>query len=386
MTMKKLFIGLFAGAFVILPTVVSAAQFKAGAELHLSEEAKDQNVYAVGRNVDTTASTDGDLIAAGETITVNGAVNGDVLLAGSEVTISAPVTGDVRIVAGQVLVSEAVGGELAAVGQSLTVASGTSIMKDVYLVGATVVFSGVTAGGLVVRGGEDVYIDGAVAGDVNVKAGASFEVGPHAVIQGALTYSASREAQIDPDAKIAGGAHFTQVADRHEDRKERRWFAAIFTAWTLIKIAGWWILAYILLSVWRKPVMRMQDDLRGNFWWRVLYGLCILILLPIAAIIVMFTVVGIIPALMALLVYGALLLCAGVFLALTSASLLNEFVFKKRYASLPGWLVLLGIVAVCLVTLVPFVGGLVVFIAFLAGFGTLVRGVVAWIRPARSGE
>ncbi len=381
--MKKLLIVLFAGAFVIVPGIVLAAQFKANTELRISETAKDQNIYAVGQHVDVTAPVEGDLVAAGETVTIRGAVSSDALLAGSHVEVAAPIAGDLRVVGAEVSVQQAVGGELTVAGQEVTVMAGAPITKDVYIVGGTVTFSGATAGALVIRGG-DVYIDGAVAGDVSVKNTRSLKVGPHAVIQGALNYSGQNEATIDPDAKIAGGSHFTRTAEHRDSKEQRGWFAAMFTVWALIKIAGWWILAYILLSVWRKPVMRMQADLRGNFWWRVLYGFCFLILLPIAAIIIMFTVVGIVPALIALLVYGALLLLAGVLLALTSASLLNEFVFKKKYSSLPGWLVLVGVLATCLVMFIPIVGWLVGFIVFLAGFGTLVRDVVTLIRPART--
>jgi len=384
--MKKLLMfavaGAVVGAFVCMPSGASAAQFKAASNVTVSSAAEGENVYGVGQNVNSTAALGGDLLAAGEVVLVNGSVAGDAMLLGKQVTVNAPVTGDVRAAGSEVTIGAAIGGELIAVGQNVTVVGGATTSGDVYLAGASVNFSGNAAGKLVVRGG-DVYIDGTVAKDTVIKASRSLEFGPHAVLEGATHYNAPQEAKIDPDTKFVGERTFEKLAPRSDNEKAHTsWLAGFVTFWLIMKLLSWWVLALIMLAVWRKPVMRMQHDLRQNFWPRVLYGLCMLVAVPIVSIAIMFTVVGILPALVALMVYGALLLVAGVFLAITSAALLNEFVFRKRFDTLPFWLLLVGALVACLVSAVPLLGGLAVFIAFLAGFGVLSRDLVGFIKPA----
>jgi hypothetical protein len=108
-----------------------------------------------------------------------------------------------------------------------------------------------------------------------------------------------------------------------------------------------------------------------------LVGLLVLILVPVVAIVLMVTIVGIPVALLALLAFPLMLLTAGVLAAFgISDWLLNR---ERTPRSFGGRLLLLivGLIALTLLGLVPIIGFLTWVLAVLIGLGAFWRALRA---------
>ena len=308
--------------------------------------------------------------AAAEEIVVNSS-----LRFGSRVEISEPVEGPVHAAAGRITVTAPVNGAARLAGGVVELASGAAIAEDASLAGGRITVDGSVKGNLHAAGGH-VTINGAVGGDASV-AGGTLDLGPDARIAGKLTFRGG-ELRRDPAAQVTGAVLHKQgrVHRSHTARDPfaRGWF------WT----AGLVVLAALIAAALPGPSRRLAQELRERPWLTPLLGLVALTAIPVMAILVMLTVIGIPIGLLALFAYAALLLIGYVWLAVVVGGLLLDRV-KPETAALTAWRVgaaVLAMLTLAILARIPFVGGLVAFTALIAGVGMIV-GAVLRRGPAR---
>jgi hypothetical protein len=213
-----------------------------------------------------------------------------------------------------------------------------------------------------------------VRGDVEVAAG-ELQLGPRARIEGRLRYRSGEEARIDSGAAVQGGVE-RRAMPRHP-RREREGGAVALGAWTL------GLMLFAALLVWALPEWtgRAAEAWRRRFGWSALAGFVALASMPAAILLLLVTVIGIPLALVAILAYPALLLVGYVVsgIALGDATLMR---WRAAVAARTAWraaAAALGVLAIGLASLVPWVGWLVAFAALIAGMGALFFSV----RPAQ---
>jgi cytoskeletal protein CcmA (bactofilin family) len=271
----------------------------------------------VGGNVDITEPLEGGLTAAAGNITVSAPVNGNAHLAGGKITITGAIKGNLHAAAGR------------------------------------------------------VTIDGPVGGDASV-AGGKLVLGPNARIDGKLTFRGGDLVQ-DPAAVVSGTVEHTTGRRHHDDefvpfgRYGRGWI------WT----AGLMLLAAIIAGALPGPTRRMAQELRAHPWTAPLIGFIALTCIPIAAVIVMITVIGIPIGLLALMGYVVLLLVGYVWVSVVVSGLLLDR-FKADVASQTEWRVgaaVLAMLALGLLARLPFIGHFVGFVALIVGVGMVVATI-----------
>jgi cytoskeletal protein CcmA (bactofilin family) len=275
---------------------------------------------------------------------------------GGDIRIAEPVEGSVRAAGGDIELAAPVGG-------------------DAYMAGGKVTVTGAVHGKLRVAAG-DVFLDGPVGRDASVAAG-RLELGPNARIEGRLRFRGG-ELVRDPAAQVKGG-----IDERGEHRTQNfRPFGHSGVAW--IWTAGLMLLAALIAGALPGPTRRMAEELRAHPWTAPLLGFIALTCIPVAAVLVMITIIGIPLGLLALLGYFALLLVGYVWLSVVVGGLLLDR-FKAEVAGQTAWRVGAAVAAMlvlALVARVPFVGGLVAFVALLVGVGMIVATL--WRRPPPS--
>ena len=284
---------------------------------------------------------------------------------GGNETISEPVLGPLIALGGNVTVSAPVAGPAQLVGGNVRVASGAVISGDLSVAGGDVTMDGSVGGRLRAAGGI-VRIDGPVTGDASVAAG-TLEIGPSARIQGKLTFRGA-ELRRDPAAQVAGEIERVEYHSRwHEhttgDRFLRGWF------WT----AGLMVLAAILAAALPGVTNRMARELREHPAATLISGILAFTAIPVAAVLLMVTIIGIPLALVALMAYGILLLVGYVWLAVVVGGMLLDRV-KPQVAAVAAWRVLAAVVAVLVIALVaqvPYIGGLARLAALVLGIGMI---------------
>lgn len=333
------------------------------------------DTFVFGGSVRIDQPVAGDLIAAGGNVDVDAPVAGDAMLAGGNLRVTAKVEGSVQAGGGRLILDAPIGRNVRVGGGQVDVGPMATVGGNVTVGGGQVTLRGPVKGNVTVGGGR-VMIDAAVEGDVESYAG-RLTLGPNARLAGKLRYRSGDELVRDPAATVAGAIERLALPGRsasspsarehgwggHRERAGPSWL------WT----AGLMAIAAILVAALPVTSMRVAEGLRTRFGWSLLWGFIALVCIPVAALILLISIIGIPLALLLVLLYFALLLVGYV----GSAIGLGQWAlarFKADAAQRSGWRIGAAVAAVLLLALlgsVPFIGGFVALVAMLAGIGAI---------------
>ncbi len=219
-------------------------------------------------------------------------------------------------------------------------------------------------------------IDAPVGGNVSV-AGGKLELGPNARIAGKLKFFGG-EMQRDPAAQVVGAVEQVRGPNHHHEYTAGERFLRGWV-WTM----GLMVLAAIIAGALPGPSARMAQELRERPWMTLLLGLIALTSIPVAAVLVMITIIGIPIGILGLLGYAVLLLIGYVWLSVVLGGLLLERV-KPETAARTAWRVGAAVVtmlAIALLARVPFAGGFVKLAVLACGVGMIVAVIYRRAQP-----
>ena len=306
----------------------------------------------------------GDLLAAGGTVDVLGDVGGDAVLAGGTLRVDAAVKQGLYAAGGRITIGAPVQRNARIAGGSLEIAPQARVSGNVSAAGGEIRVLGPIGGYLVAAGGR-VLINAPVAGDVDVRAG-HLELGPKAAIGGKLRYASREELERDPAAQVAGDIE--RVQWRFEPRPRRG--APLPVIWA----AGLMLLAAVLAAALPDWYERVQQVLRQRPGTSALAGLVAIACMPVAAILLFVTVIGVPLGLLTLLALPALMLVGYVSTGVAAGRMALSRWRPAQQAS-RGWQILAA--ALCMLVLslaasVPWVGTLVAVAVLLLGVGSVL--------------
>ncbi len=332
------------------------------------------NRYLAGARVQVDVPVRGDLLAAGGEVRTESPVEGDAMVAGGSVMLRGPVGGDVRAAGGEVFVNSNVGGELAVAGGRVTVPARTMIGGRAWLSGGHVELAGRVRGPVKLAAGS-VRLTGAVGGDVDITA-QEVEVGPGARIDGRLRYRSAGPARIDPGAQIVGGVE--RLALPKPDAGP--WVQTGLSALKVLSFLGVVLLGVVVLLLSPQPALNAARTTRSEPLKSLLFGFALLVSVPIAALLLMISIIGLPLAFALLALYTLALLLAWI----TAALAVGDLGLRAlRRAPPPRYVLLLafagGLLLLWLLGYVPIVGGIARFIALLLGLGAWAVYLYRWL-------
>ena len=358
---------------ILLATLAFVATIAAAQTPPATEKPPTGDRFLLGGTVRHDTPVDGDLIGVGGDVEVNAAVKGDVVAMGGDVRLRAPVGSDVYVAGGTVTIESSVGGNARVAGGNAEVTGTGSVTGNLSIAAGDVLILGPVKGNVHAAGG-NVLIDSEIGGDVSTGAG-TLELGPNARITGKLKYKGPDDIRRHPDAQVLGGIEKKEVRTREtrrhvETTTRDRSFSVGGLLWTLGLIG----LAALLAAAFPGATKRLGGELRENTGLVFLLGFCALVGVPILAVMLMVTIIGLPLALILVLLYFLLLLLGYVAIAVVMGDLaLNRY--KSEMAARLGWRVgaaVLAMLALAVLGRIPFLGGLVIFAALLAGIGAIV--------------
>jgi hypothetical protein len=319
-----------------------------------------RNVYSVGASVRPNNGVEGDFVAAGRRVIVDQPVKGDVNVAGGSVDLRVPVGDDVRAAGGDVNIESTIGGELFAVGGTITLTKAARVASNASLFGGT------------------VAINGDVNNDVRLRA-EQIEFGQNAKISGAVNYTSPNEIRRAEGATVGGAV--TRVADdiamhghdmsrgnhdwNMQIRRGPSWAGSAFTLLALLACACVFLLMFPVFS------MRAADTVKTSPWAALGIGFAALVGVPVLAIFLFVTILGIPLGIIVLILYPLLLLMGYVVGVLFIAKRAQSAIRKDApdsFATTIGFFAL-ALLLVLLLGKLPVVGSLVTFIITITGIG-----------------
>lgn len=319
----------------------------------------------------------GDVYVLAGRVEINSNIDGDLLVVGGKVVLNGDVSQDVRAAAGTIYVN-------GVIGQNLTVAGGQIIFADTVKVGNSIVAGGGEVSldgqtqGKVLLGGGAARLAGVFGSDVQARAD-TFRVMPGVVINGSLIADAYTSADVPDDVQVAERKLVKIVPPEERQPRTARANKMEPLGGVLVKtellqlviklviglISGC-LLIYFLPKLVNAVKTQVLASPQGNFGW----GLVYLFMTPIVILVALISVVAIPIAGLIFLAYLGSMIVAKTMVAIALGEKLAER-FKSQNLKNPYLVFALGFVVLKVVGVIPIIGWLVSFGAFVMGMGAL---------------
>lgn len=419
-TSKKLLVifSLVLLAALVLAPAALAFDGRSGERIVIGpNETINDDLYLSAREVIVEGTINGDLMAAGETVLITGKVSGDLWAAGSSVTVDGQVGDDLFAAAAAVtlgpnasIADDAFGGAA-----SVESKSGSQV-GGMFLIGASqALLSGSVTEDLL-SGTNRLRLEGTIGGDAKVAVGdknsafspasmnfgangpampsvpAGLTFGPEAAVTGSLEYTS-------PEAYSVPGSVSTQVqhqlppvdeqVSQEISRQDgvtsslldnvRRMIALLVVGLLVARLAPYWITGPAS-RLQARPLPSMGAGLLSLAAFPALLGVTLALIIAVAVLFGALTLGGLLGSTLAVGLSGLSLAAVIFFVALgylpqaIVAYLGGRWILQRMrpasadslYASLA-----VGLVVLSLLIAIPFLGGLVQFLAVLGGLGAI---------------
>jgi len=343
---------------ILLIMLFSVLSYSAGAaDENFLKYTNSGNAFGAGENLQINQDIQRDLVIAGSKLEINGTTGDDIIAAGGELIVNGNVSGNIIVTGGSVKINGNVGGDLAAVGGQITLSQGSVVEGDILL------------------GGGNVILDGIVNGNGDVSTG-TLQSGNDFGLKGNLTLQADNYPS-NLKNEVGGNLNITKVNVKEDQHQNIFKGFGVFSF--IIKMFASLFLGLILIHLFPGFVTRLEELIKDSPLKTGLLGFLALVFLPIISIILLFTIFG-----WSLSFLIILLLLLGILIATVPVKLLaGEIIYSKILKKDAGKMMyyLVGAVLFAIVYEIPFVGGLIRFIALLIGLGAIIIWLSIQARP-----
>jgi cytoskeletal protein CcmA (bactofilin family) len=341
-----------------------------------SGEVVNDDLYIAGGDIVIDGTLNGDIFAIGRSITVNGRVDGGVSFGGQTATINGEITNGLRFGGQSIVVNGRIGRDLVVGCSQLSVLSTGQIDGDLVFGAATVQVSG-SIGDSILGAGSEVTLSNGVGGDITLNA-ERLTITSTANIDGNIKYTSLNEASIQSGAIISGEmSHFIpERPDRGKiDNGIIAGIAGIAVLWRILSYLMIFVIGLILILIAKKRLTLMQSVVQKNPWQTLGWGALILIATPIAAIIIMITVIGLPLGIISLLLWGIALYLSQIPVALLLGRLILRQNRKLDSTGIVIGALALGLLVLIILRLIPIIGWIVGLLVIVFGLGTLITSI-----------
>lgn len=362
----------------LLVSPAGAAEILGGDIVSVPEGKRIQGpLFITGNMVVINADVDGDVFALGQDVIINGRINGDLLAAAKNITINGTVSGDARCAAAGLQVKGEIKQSATAFAAGIRQFESSSVGRDILAFSEETVLSG-SVGREVLGAGERVLINGEVGGDASLWQVGSLKLGPQASIAGNIFYRSAREAEVAPGSKIDGKLQWEQIEVREKPQPPQgmKWLSQV--AWFAAGVLVWGALALVFPGVW----FNLSRNVIGSPLSALGWGLVLLLITPLAALLLLVTVIGIPLSVAVMTAYGMLIYGGKIIIGDTAGRYFAErFGWGGRvHPVLPF---MLGFAGLILLTNIPVAGLLINIAVTCAAIGAVFLALRGW-RQGRS--
>lgn len=347
-----------------------------------SNETSDSTLYIAGNDILVAGTVRGDVFCAGANVNITGIVEGDVICAGQAVRVTGKVLGDIRVAGQSIELTGDVQGSATAMGESVIFTPESNVARDATVGGSRVHLEG-TIGRDVLGGAESMQVSGKVGRSIDAEV-LALTLDSTAQVGSDLNYRSESQAKIATGATIAGQTRFTEVENNKQDGAALRFWVAVYGFVAMLMIG----LAALLFAP------RALDGVGAAVRTRTVFafasGAALLIVVPLVSLALLTSVFGIPLALILFMLWVAGLIASYVFAAYAIGWwAVEKFNWPKRGRRLAS--LVYGLLVMAVISIVPVVGPVVIFLLMLVGFGALaiagytrIKGVKAPVKPAKA--
>ena len=362
-SLDKLLVLLFLSVILICAPA-TATEMVAADQFTIEEgEVLEDDLLVAGDTIMINGDVSGDLIAAGGSIKVAGRVDDDAWIAGGSLIIDGKIGDDLRAAGGDIRLRGSVADNAMIAGGTITTSSNSDVVGDLDVAGGSIEIAGHVGADLSCGGGS-VVIGGAVDGNATICAD-NIQILQSARIQGDLKYTSDKEIEI-PEGTVIGDVVYKRSEKKVEDIYSK-------TTSSIISFLSILLIGLLMVRFTGNTTIRVSDTIAAHFLKSLGSGVLLLIVIPLIALILMLTVIGIPLGLIVLFAYIVILYISKIFVGLAIGR--RILTYAKQEISSPYWHLIVGLIVIAFATRIPLLGFLISLIVILAGLGALV---MAW--------
>jgi hypothetical protein len=352
--MKKKF---FLGLILLIMLFTSLAYSAEADDQNLLKYTSSGNAFGAGDALQINQDIKGDLILAGSELEINGNTGNDFIGAGKDVVVNGNVSGNIIVAGGSVKINGNVGGDVAVVGGQITLSRSSVVDGDILLGGGTVTLAGI------------------VNGNGEVSTG-TLQTGNEFGIKGNLTLQANNYPS-DLKNKVRGNLNITKtnVKEDQYENVSKGFDIFGFIVGLLTSLALGLILIYLFPSF----VSGVAELIKDSPLKAGLLGFLGLIFLPLLSIILLITIFGWTLSFLIIMFLLLALLIATIPVKMRAGEIIYTKILKKDAGKMMYYLI--GVIVFAILYEIPFIGGLIRFIAFLLGLGAIISWLAARASP-----
>ena len=346
-----------------------ATQFKSGGNFFFPDTSIiDDDLIIAGGNIKLDGTIGGDLICASRYLVQNGLVTGSLNSATQNLEVLGVVNGSVRGFAQNVNINGQINQNLIAFCSILNIRADATIEKDVTVFGGEMTMDGRIGRDLKGSVGT-IVITGEVGRDVSIEAN-NITLMPTAKILGNFKYKSVKPAKVESGALISGETIWTKP-----EGKKGKESAGLFTTKSLITktlfLLALMITGIVISLVCKKNAYQAKQSVSESFLKSMGLGFVFMVCIPIAILILFFTIIGIPIAVISLFAYVILIYVARIPVAAFVGDKIFKFLGKQGEPSLI-WSMILGLIALTILLNIPYLKWPAYFVVLFTGFGAIL--------------
>ena len=314
------------------------------------------------QNINDELSYEHSHFEAGNMVTSKSNVNGLSFVAGANVDVSA--TKEYGFFAGEtVKVNGKVEKDLFAAGNTVIIGNESSIGRDAYLAGNSVTISSDINGSVFIGGSMIKLENVTINGDVSI-AGNTVDIVGNVTINGNLKINDNAVINNENNLSVTKKETYASNSVNIDFENE--------ISDIVLDILKTLFTGLLLVLIFPNLFKKIKYDLEAkDIGMKLLFGLLVLVAAPMICVVSLSIVVGMSVSVILLFLYIIALMLATILGSVVVGQNIYTKLFKQKdniYLSM-----ITGILVVKLVSLLPYVGGLVALLVFLYGLGMIWR-------------
>ena len=343
---------------ILMGVNANAAEYFSGKTMKVAfGDTLDQDVFAGCNEVQVFGYAAGDIYAGCENIIIEGKVQDDVLVGCRNFKLTGIINDGLIVFAETITIDGIVRGDVLAFGREVRLTDRAKLEGNLYTGCAQLIQEGAPVAGFVKGSAGYADLNGAVGGVVDLKVknidfGDEYTAGEGTFITVPEDFDQSDLSYVPPDLEL----------DYEETTRffQKTFFYLCFLAFLVTGL--------VIILVFRSTSRDYLTYVRSNLPVSLLAGLIIVIVTPVVVTIISLFIVTIPIAMIIFVLYLILIYLSFVFSALHTGDLIWS-VIKRTNGNIPlFWPFVLGLIVICLVMQIPYLGWLLA-LAFIC-FGT----------------
>ena len=327
--------------------------------------ADNEGLFRADYSITVNDKMEGSGFVAGNTVNINNEVDGILFGAGNFVNVTSKC--DYMFVGGNAVNIN--GGEFTdgfIAGQAVEIRD-VKAARDLYVAGSNIKITGNVGRNLFIAG-SDVVIDGVINGNVYIDA-TNITINSYTNINGNLKYNEDAELTVSKEAVIGSKSTYksnNSVNYTGEDTMKGMIINKLLN--TLFNYLNMLVVGLLMVLIIPRLFTKLREIDNNRLLPSFAWGLLILVAVPVAVLVLLFSYIGMSAAFVVMALYGILVYIATIF----STFKITSAILKEKVKN-PYLVLLIGLTCLYLIKLLPFVGGLISFALICLGLGLLTN-------------